>query len=358
MSSKHTGISLPGWCLTAVLLLIPVIRALSQDPQFSQFYAAPLYLNPAFTGSSQQGRVGMNYRNQWPSIDANFTTVSAFADAYLEDYNSGVGIILTSDRATQLGLNNTTLGFQYAYQVQLTKKLSFRPGVQVSLTNRSVNFNDLIFGDMIDPSTGNIIPGSSGENLTGTNNRFFPDLGFGGLLYSTNAWLGVSASHIIRPDQSLAGGEDRLATKFSAHAGWKFFFKSGVMGMGYETKAQERSIAPAIQYRHQGQYDQMDMGLYLTMEPFVVGTWYRGVPFKKVDGVINNESFVLSLGLVKKSGKNLNDILNIGYSYDYTISKLGPQSGGAHEVSLVYSWPIRNPRKPAKDKLIIPCPSF
>ena len=42
----------------------------------------------------------------------------------------------------------------------------------------------------------------------------------------------------------------------------------------------------------------------------------------------------------------------------YTISKLGPASGGAHEFSLVYSWPTRNPRKPPKDKLIIPCPDF
>ena len=52
------------------------------------------------------------------------------------------------------------------------------------------------------------------------------------------------------------------------------------------------------------------------------------------------------------------DILNIGYSYDYTISQLGPGSGGAHEFSLVYSWPIRNPRKPPKDKMVIPCPDF
>jgi vacuolar-type H+-ATPase catalytic subunit A/Vma1 len=67
---------------------------------------------------------------------------------------------------------------------------------------------------------------------------------------------------------------------------------------------------------------------------------------------------VMSLGFIKKSGKKLNDVLNIGYSYDYTISQLGPGSGGAHEISLVYSWPIRNPRKPAKEKMMVPCPEF
>jgi len=358
MSFRQAVKLIIGGCLAGLGTFLPAGKSQAQDPQFSQFYAAPLYLNPAFAGASQQGRVGMNYRNQWPAIDANFTTVSAFADFFLEDYNSGIGAILINDKATQLGLSNTTFGLQYAYQLQLTKKLSLRSGTQLSLTNRSIDFGDLRFFDMINPVTGSFDQ-TTMENLSSIrNNVFYPDMSFGGLLYSANAWLGVAASHVIRPNQSLSGGEDFLPTKFSAHAGWKFFFNSGTMGMGYETKSQERSIAPAIQYRKQGQYDQMDAGLYLTLEPLVIGTWYRGVPFKKVNGFVNNESLVVSVGLVKKNGKNMNDVLNIGYSYDYTISKLGPQSGGSHEVSLVYSWPIRDPRKPPKDKLIIPCPSF
>ena len=75
-------------------MLLTAVSVTAQDPQFSQFYAAPLYLNPAFAGSTQQGRVGMNYRNQWPAIDANFTTISAYADFFIEDKNSGVGAFL------------------------------------------------------------------------------------------------------------------------------------------------------------------------------------------------------------------------------------------------------------------------
>lgn len=341
-------------CALLILLLGNSVTA--QDPQFSQFYAAPLYLNPAFAGSSQQGRVGMNYRNQWPGIDANFTTISAFADFYLEDYNSGIGAIITRDYANVLGLQSIGLGLQYAYQLQLNKKLSFRPGVQVSINSRSINYNKLVFGDQIN-ADGSIDPVSQ-EGLAGGQTVFFPDLGFGGLLFSEHAWLGVAAFHLLTPNQSLVGGSDKLPMKFSAHAGYKFFFKSGVMGMGFETRAQEKSLAPAIQYRHQGQFDQMDLGMYLTLEPLTVGMWYRGVPYKKVNGYVNNESLVLSVGLHKKASNKLNDLLAIGYSYDYTISQLGPGSGGAHEFSLVYSWPIRNPRKPAKDKLIIPCPDI
>ncbi len=333
------------------LILWGVNPVTAQDPQFSQFYAAPLYLNPAFAGATQQGRVGINYRNQWPSIDANFTTISAFADFYIEDKNSGVGALLTRDNVGLLGLQSISLALQYAYQLQITKTLSFRPGFQAAIYNRSVNFGKLTFGDQLNPD-GSL--GVTREDLSGQN-KFFPDISMGGLFYTPNAWLGFAAHHLTRPNQSITGGSDPLPMKLSGHAGYKFFFKPGVMGSGVYAHKQERSVAPTVQYRHQGQFDQMDVGMYFTFEPIIIGTWYRGIPFKKVNGFSNNESIVMLVGLVLK-GKN--DVLNIGYSYDYTVSQLGPGSGGAHEFSLVYSWPTRNPRKPPKDKMIIPCPTF
>jgi len=342
--------------LRLLAVLIPAVShsVTAQDPQFSQFYAAPLYMNPAFAGSTQQGRVGINYRNQWPSIDANFTTVSAYADFFIEDKNSGVGAILTRDYVGIVGLQSISLGLQYAYQLQLTKEISFRPGVQVAVFNRSINFSDLTFGDQFDPGTGQLV-NPTGEVLNTGQSSFFPDLSFGGLFFSQNAWLGIAAHHLTEPNQSILGEEDILHTKFSVHGGWKFYFKPGVMGTGFFAKPRERSLAPVVQYRSQGPYSQADVGLYYTFEPLIIGTWYRGIPFNNVNGFANNESIVLLVGLTLKGEK---DILNIGYSYDYTISQLGTASGGAHEFSLVYSWPIRNPRKPPKDKLVIPCPDF
>lgn len=340
--------------LLAAWMLADSHSVTAQDPQFSQFYAAPLYLNPAFAGSTQQGRVGINYRNQWPSIDANFTTVSAYADFFIEDKNSGVGGILTRDYVGIVGLQSISLGLQYAYQFQITKDISFRPGVQVAVVNRSINFDDLRFGDQFDPNTGQVINPTS-EALNNGQSKFFPDLSFGGLVFSKNAWLGVAVHHITEPNQSILGEADNLDRKFSLHAGWKFYFRPGVLGTGFFARPRERSLAPVIQYRNQGPFSQADVGLYYTFEPLIIGTWYRGIPFQEVNGFANNESIVLLLGLTLKGEK---DILNIGYSYDYTISQLGVGSGGAHEFSLVYSWPIRNPRKPPKDKLIIPCPDF
>ncbi|MBT1711251.1 type IX secretion system membrane protein PorP/SprF [Fulvivirgaceae bacterium PWU5] len=341
--------------LSCALILVLEGAVTAQDPQFSQFYAAPLYLNPALAGATNQARAGLNYRNQWPSIDANFTTLSAYFDYFIEDYNSGIGVILSQDREGLAGLRSLSLGLQYSYELSITKELGFRPGVQIGIFNRDVNFDKLTFGDQYDPSTGQLISQQTAETFQTQSARTFVDLSFGGVFFTKSAWLGVSAWHLTQPNQSLIGEESKLPVKLSLHGGFKFFMKPGTTGSGVYARKAERSISPAFQYRHQGEWDQMDLGLYFTFEPLVLGTWYRGVPFKKVGDAVNNESIVLLIGFTQIGAK---DAINIGYSYDYTISKLGTGSGGAHEFSLVYTWPMRNPRKPPKDKLMIPCPDF
>ena len=341
--------------LSCVLMLMAEGVVTAQDPQFSQFYAAPLYLNPALTGSTGQARVGMNYRNQWPSIDANFTSMSVYGDVFIEDKRSGIGMIVTRDVEGLAGLRSLSVGLQYSYELEITKNIGFRPGVQVALYNRDINFGKLTFGDQYNPATGQFLDQPTAETFNTYKSKTFVDLSLGGVFFTKNAWLGVSAWHLTEPNQSLIGETSPLPRKYSVHGGFKFQFKPGVVGNGVYSRKAERSISPAVQYRHQGKFDQLDVGMYFTFEPIVLGTWYRGIPFKNVNGFVNNESIVLMLGFVKLGAK---DALNIGYSYDYTVSQLGSSSGGAHEISMVYTWPIRDPRKPPRDKLIIPCPDF
>jgi type IX secretion system PorP/SprF family membrane protein len=306
-------------------------------------------------GSTGQARAGINYRNQWPAIDANFTTMSAYFDYFIEDKNSAVGMIITRDTEGLAGLQSLSVGLQYAYELQINENLGFRPGIQLAVFNRDINFDKLTFGDQFDANTGQFLDQPTAETFNTNFSKTFFDISFGGVLFTRTAWLGVSAWHLTQPNQSIIDEQSPLPIKYSFHGGFKFYLKSGATGSGIYTRKAERSIAPAIQYRHQGKFDQMDVGLYFTAEPMVLGVWYRGVPFKNIDDFVNNESIVLLLGFTKLGAK---DAINIGYSFDYTISKLGSGSGGAHEFSLVYTWPMRNPRKPPRDKLVIPCPDF
>lgn len=336
-----------------LLILSTAWKVTAQDSQFSQFYAAPLYLNPAFAGSTMQARAGINYRNQWPAINASFVTYSAYFDYYIEDYNSSVGILLNQDTEGLVGLNSTSAALQYSYQFNLTPGLAFKPGFQVGYFYRNLNFSRLTFGDQFDPSTGQIISPTTAEQFDTGFSKGFLDLSSGGIFYTKTMWLGIAYHHMNRPQQSLINQDDRLPSKISVHGGLKIYFDPSER-LPYQG-VRERSITPTFQYKHQGNFDQIDLGVYLTTEPLVFGTWYRGVPYKVINGLPNNESIVLLVGFIKKGA---DDELSIGYSYDYTISGLGPASGGAHEFSIFYSWSMRDPKKPSKDVMFIPCPKF
>lgn len=337
-------------CLCSVATLLSVC---AQDPQYSQFYANPLYLSPAFAGSSLVPRVGVNYRNQWPALDATFVTYSASFDYYFPRVNSGVGLIINRDQQGFAKLNSTDVGAQYAYQLQLGERVALRAGVQLSYVMRSVNFFDLTFGDQY--TDRGFTGGPSGEPLldNAANLSYF-DFSSGGLLYSDRAWLGVSGHHLNRPSQSFVDGDSRLPIKMTVHAGYKFPLDNETRsGLAQNVLAREKSISFATLYKAQGKFDQFDVGTYLTYEPVVFGLWYRGLPIKKTElGLNNNDALIFLVGF-KQEG------LSIGYSYDLTISNLGTSTGGAHEISASYEFPAAQPkRRVPRSARRLPCPKF
>jgi len=55
----------------------------AQDPQLSQYYASPLYTNPAMTGASRKIRLTLNARNQYTALQNNYKTGVVGLDAYM-----------------------------------------------------------------------------------------------------------------------------------------------------------------------------------------------------------------------------------------------------------------------------------
>lgn len=341
--------------LSFLCIGVAISASFGQDVQYSQFYSAPLYLNPAFTGATQLTRVGSNYRNQWPALEANFTTLAAYVDHFMDDKNSGVGFLIQTDKAGLAGLRSTSFTGTYAYQLPVSEQFTVRMGANAGYYLRNINFSNLTFGDQFDPVTGQPNGAPTGEQFDKGAYKSFFNVGTGALLYSDDVWLGLAVDHLNRPNQSYIGEEDRLPMKFSVHGGYKFKFSSGVAGQGMYARPQERSLTPTFQYKKQGIYQQVDLGMYFTYDPLIFGLWYRGIPFRQVNGFANNESVVVLVGFTKRSKDT---IFKVGYSYDVTISKLGSSSGGAHEFSISYAWFTGDPRKPPKNVRLIPCPDI
>src|SRR4051812_27357085 len=81
------------------LLLLSAVSVKGQDPHFTQFYANPLYLNPAFAGSAHCPRITLNYRNQWPALQGQFITASFSYDQQIPSISSGIGLMALTDNA-------------------------------------------------------------------------------------------------------------------------------------------------------------------------------------------------------------------------------------------------------------------
>ena len=328
--------------------------AFAQDPQFSQFYANPLYLNPAFAGAAQTSRATINYRNQWPALSANYITSAASFDTYLDKYNSGLGITLLND--TQFSnLRSTDIGLHYAYQMRLNEDNFLRMGLQTSYVNRGSDFYKLTFGDQLSDRGATGAPTLDPVRDNGVRVNYF-DASVGALFYNQNTWVGFSASHINRPDQSVVRGSAAyLPMKFTLHAGYKFILGEGTVGHGLGSEMnREASISPTILYKKQGEFDQLDAGVYFTYSPLVLGVWYRGIPVKQYKAGINNHDALVFLVGYRA------DNLSFGYSYDTTISTLGVGTGGSHEISISYLFEpllIGKKKKPYNKKELA-CPKF
>lgn len=330
--------------LTISFLLFFGISAIAQDSQFTQFYAAPTYLNPAFAGTTVQSRLSGNYRNQWPAIPGAWVSYNAAYDHYAPLINSGFGLLATHERAGSGALRSTTITAQYAYEIRINRETFIRPALQFSYSNRNLNFSDLIFGDQL---IRNNDPNTLEENVFEPINFF--DAGAGALLYSKQYWLGAAMHHLTEPNESLY--PDRVSSlprKFSLHGGYRF-----EVGGSKLYKRSGLDMLVAFNYQQQADFSQLDIGAYLELEPIIAGIWYRGLPGLKSNGYgyINQDAVAILVGYG-------NSYFRCGYSYDITVSQLGiGASAGAHEISFVYEWANKHNARLSKRR-IIPCAKF
>lgn len=312
------------------------LRGHAQAYQFTQFYASPTFLNPAFAGAGTCQRVTTNYRIQWPSIPGAFRTFLFAFDHSIPKKKSGIGFLFTNDKAGSGNLRATGFNAQYSYQMQITRAWYFNAGAEAGYVSRNYDFNKYLFGDQIAYGTSTTVEQPVYER------HGYLDLSSGVVLYSENTWFGFSARHLNQPNQALVTDESRLPVLYSLHTGWTIKLRH------YGDKGKEyRYLKPAFNYRAERKFDQVDIGLYTNYSDVVFGVWYRGIPLFKAykRGYQNNDALAFLVGCTV-------DRFKFGYSYDITISRLAGNTGGSHELSMTYQFCKRTM------KSAIPCPKF
>lgn len=302
-----------------------------QDPQFSQFYANPLYLGPSFAGGVEGSRISTQYRNQWWDLPAPFVTYSVSYDHYFSTFNSGVGINFLKDVAgtTQLGIFQT--GIHYSYNIKLFNVWYVRPGLSFSYLQHGL-YGNIVFIDQLSGNGSTSAPTQSLEQARDI------DAGSSMLVYTNGFWLGATVDHLLTPNVSLHNTEANIPLKTSIYGG------IDVRRKGRLLKPSDDVMTFAFLYKEQEEIKQLDLGVYWYNYPIVLGFWYRGLPLLNSQ---RGDALIFLAGIKVRH-------FNIGYSYDFTISDLLPYTRGSHELTATYKFLL--PKR--KKKGGVPCPEF
>ncbi len=320
--------------LTTFLIALISIGADAQDPSFSQFYANPVNLNPALTGTTELPRLGLHYRNQWPGRGPTYTTYSVSYDRIMPKSNAGMGIQMLKDQELNNVINTHSATISYSYHIVLGYGSFMTFGLQGGLTLKQFNIGNLVFPSGIDQLSGEISSWVS-ESYT-DEKKVYPDFAAGIAGQHGEIFWGLAAHHLNTPNESVIEGDQKgtLPVKATLHAGARLHrLHNGLLSRIF-------TLSPNILYQHQGHFRQLNTGIYMIEKSFLFGGWYRN----NLD--IRPDAIIALAGFAREKWQ-------VGYSFDFTLSKLSNYSYGSHEISLIF-YPGRKKEIPYRDKMLIP----
>ena len=303
-----------------------------QDLHFSQFFNAPLTINPANTGFIPDAdyRIGASYRDQYSSILAEpYKTVSIFGDAQVlrnQIANGwlGLGGFILSDVAGSGGLRSTKVYGSLAYHQMLGNSSLLTAGFNLGWANKRIDQSKLKFPDQFD---GKFFDGNTATSVQLANNNIsYFDMQVG-LNYAyfpnENVYIngGYSIHHVNRPQETFFSDNVDTSKISMRHIG----FVNALL------KVNERVIInPNIYYTNQAKASELMFGLNANYNlagaggdiQLLAGLYYRAgdavVPM--VGFEIKNVRFTFSYDATTSSLSNFN---NLRGASEFNILKKG-----------------------------------
>ncbi|MEM9820626.1 MAG: PorP/SprF family type IX secretion system membrane protein [Bacteroidota bacterium] len=301
-------------------MLVMIFGLKAQDPIFSQYYAAPLQINPAFAGNAYAPNFALNYRNQWPSLKA-YVTYSASYDQFVPHLNSGFGLLLLTDDAGDGLIRTNKVAGSFGYRLQLNRNWFIKLGAEIAGVQTKYNWDQFIFFDQIDEKLGPFsqggVPFPTEEQPPEDPNNFYFDASAGMMIYNRVFYAGFAIKHLNTPEEAILGINNNISgglpRRITFHTGAEIQIIKG------NKRRPSAFISPNLLYVRQGDFGQVNVGAYAQYGVFFLGGWFRHAQ--------SNSDAVIALVGVEQG------IFKIGYSYDLTISGLAGFSGGSHEIS-------------------------
>ena len=312
--------------LHACIVLLCSQGVAQQKPHYTQYFQNMAVLNPAVTGMENSIAFKAGFRNQWVGLDnapeTKFLTInmplnigsntfSGFADygvkepstrSERDDYVSslshhGIGLVVLNDKTGPI--NRTTFNLTYAYHLNVADYANLSVGVGGGINQINLDATRLQFENPSDPAL-------KSNNLL---KRVNPDLNAGIHFYTSSFYFGAVVQQVL--NSTVSYNQGYTTAKDKRH----YFLTSGYRIWLNE----EFSLIPSAMLRFTPPVPKsFDANLKIA---YKTDFWLAGT-FR------HNDSFAAMLGF------NIANTVNLGYSYDYSTSRLNTISSGSHEIVL------------------------
>ena len=307
-----------------ILILLSANTLFAQDTHFSQFYSSSVYLNPALAGIEEESKMVLLHRDQWPGLKNSFVSQNFSFEGRSEELNSGFGINAYSDKAGEGQMTTMAFSGVYAYEIKINKDLYIRSGMKAGVVQKYIDWNSLVFEDMID-SRGGVVSATQQKE---TQDLIYLDLSAGIMIYGPRYYGGFSVDHLNGAKEGLINESSLMQRRLTIHGGARFELPH----------SSDYAISPNILYSKQGEFTKLNVGMYVEANVISLGLWYG-----------SQQTMIMSLGIhIKRS--------QIAYSYDLTSSAMTGTSMGSHEISFIQRFKAAKPRK--RRYKTTPCPKF
>jgi len=283
--------------LVGFTLLLSLDITAQQDPQFTHYMYNTMTVNSGYAGQRDVLSITGLYRTQWVGIDGAPKTLTFGVHGPLRNERLGLGLNVVSDQLGPAKETSVDGNFSYTIPLDIYGDLELSFGLKAGAHSLDTNW------DNVELRPGRETP----ENLT----LLSPVLGGAFYLHSQKWYLGLSVPNILNTDhyddiqQSIA--QERL----------HYFLIGGyVFDLDENTKLKPAFLVKGV--------SGAPLIADLSVSVLFNNKFSLGLAYRWDDSVSGMFGFQLSEGLL------------VGYSYDFTTTKLNSFNSGTHEIMLRY----------------------
>jgi len=306
-----------------------VTTAYGQDVHFTQFYTAPLTINPSLTGDYAGDFRFMNtFRSQWRKFDPGYVSNTLGYDQqfYLLNEKMSGGLNVVYDKSGINAFQIAKANLSFAWHKTVNKHV-FHIGAQGGYVFKSYDVSKLSFPDQFNMSSGYFDPSLATADADLNDQTSYIDfnagIGWNRKFGKHTPKVGFAMFHLNGPNEEFYGQDNNVPIRYVTTIADKWEFTDRL------------TIAPQFLFMETVEANDFMAGVMFTRKMKDPESKISSISY----GAFLRNSFNSQADAVALAAGFRYNLFDFGFSYDINISEAHTvtQYQGAFEISIIYT---------------------